>query len=424
MSANRSSPDRVYLGACEFLLVDSSQSIRVLVTTMLEDYGASVTAVGTADEALEVLERERPEVLLSAWRCRTRGLLAHRQGSRPAARTRGRDAGRRAHWSSPVPRTEPASCAPGSSTTSRAGHLGQPRRDRRAAGAESSTRSARLNAGIAAAWRGQTIPEPPVLPSPRHVANTKLRDRSHPQVGVRVIAGALKGRRLVTPRGATTRPTADQVRIALMDTLGPWLPDARLLDLFAGAGGVGSRRSRAARPTRRSSSVTRARLPRSSRISGRSTSSRGPLSPAATSHASSTGWRRGRAGSRSSSSTRLYDRRRRARARGARRRRADRAGRHRYRAASDQAASGAGIRRVARVSRPSIRETTLTFFRARRVAYRRGQAARSIPACSIRAQRSCRRHPAQPADLRRAHRRGGRQPVEAAALLGEGAAPR
>jgi 16S rRNA (guanine966-N2)-methyltransferase len=56
---------------------------------------------------------------------------------------------------------------------------------------------------------------------------------------VRVIAGALKGRRLLTPRGATTRPTADQVRIALMDTLTPWLPDARVLDLFAGAGGVG-----------------------------------------------------------------------------------------------------------------------------------------------------------------------------------------
>ena len=56
---------------------------------------------------------------------------------------------------------------------------------------------------------------------------------------MRVIAGALKGRRLVTPRGATTRPTADQVRIALMDALGPWLPDSRVLDLFAGAGGVG-----------------------------------------------------------------------------------------------------------------------------------------------------------------------------------------
>ncbi|MBI1847011.1 MAG: 16S rRNA (guanine(966)-N(2))-methyltransferase RsmD [Candidatus Rokubacteria bacterium] len=56
---------------------------------------------------------------------------------------------------------------------------------------------------------------------------------------MRVIAGTLKGRRLVAPRGATTRPTADQVRIALLDTLAPWLPGARVLDLFAGAGGVG-----------------------------------------------------------------------------------------------------------------------------------------------------------------------------------------
>jgi 16S rRNA (guanine(966)-N(2))-methyltransferase RsmD len=56
---------------------------------------------------------------------------------------------------------------------------------------------------------------------------------------VRIIAGALKGRRLVTPRGAITRPTADQVRIALMDTLAPRLDGARVLDLFAGAGGVG-----------------------------------------------------------------------------------------------------------------------------------------------------------------------------------------
>lgn len=56
---------------------------------------------------------------------------------------------------------------------------------------------------------------------------------------MKIVAGALKGRRLVTPRGATTRPTADQVRIALMDTLTPRLPGARVLDLFAGAGGVG-----------------------------------------------------------------------------------------------------------------------------------------------------------------------------------------
>jgi 16S rRNA (guanine(966)-N(2))-methyltransferase RsmD len=56
---------------------------------------------------------------------------------------------------------------------------------------------------------------------------------------VKIIAGTLKGRRLVSPRGLGTRPTADQVRIALMDTLAPSLPGARFLDLFAGAGGVG-----------------------------------------------------------------------------------------------------------------------------------------------------------------------------------------
>lgn len=56
---------------------------------------------------------------------------------------------------------------------------------------------------------------------------------------MRVIAGELKGRRLVAPRGHRTRPTADQVRIALMDALMPWLPGARVLDLFAGAGAVG-----------------------------------------------------------------------------------------------------------------------------------------------------------------------------------------
>ena len=56
---------------------------------------------------------------------------------------------------------------------------------------------------------------------------------------MRVTAGDLKGRRFTTPKGRRTRPTADQVRIAMMDSLTPWLPGARFLDLFAGAGGVG-----------------------------------------------------------------------------------------------------------------------------------------------------------------------------------------
>ncbi len=56
---------------------------------------------------------------------------------------------------------------------------------------------------------------------------------------MRVIAGALKGQRLTTPKGRTTRPTADQVRIACLDTLMPYLEVGPFLDLFAGAGGVG-----------------------------------------------------------------------------------------------------------------------------------------------------------------------------------------
>lgn len=56
---------------------------------------------------------------------------------------------------------------------------------------------------------------------------------------MRVLAGALKGQRLTTPKGRTTRPTADQVRIACLDTLMPYLEAGPFLDLFAGAGGIG-----------------------------------------------------------------------------------------------------------------------------------------------------------------------------------------
>jgi 16S rRNA (guanine966-N2)-methyltransferase len=56
---------------------------------------------------------------------------------------------------------------------------------------------------------------------------------------MRVLAGELKGQRLITPKGRTTRPTADQVRIACLDTLMPYLEAGPFLDLFAGAGGIG-----------------------------------------------------------------------------------------------------------------------------------------------------------------------------------------
>jgi 16S rRNA (guanine966-N2)-methyltransferase len=56
---------------------------------------------------------------------------------------------------------------------------------------------------------------------------------------VRVVAGAAKGRRLVAPRGDEARPTADRVKEALFSSLQPQLPGARVLDLYAGSGGLG-----------------------------------------------------------------------------------------------------------------------------------------------------------------------------------------
>ena len=56
---------------------------------------------------------------------------------------------------------------------------------------------------------------------------------------MRVIAGTYGGRRLQTPPGTDTRPTADRVREALFSILGDRVPGARVLDLFAGSGALG-----------------------------------------------------------------------------------------------------------------------------------------------------------------------------------------
>lgn len=55
---------------------------------------------------------------------------------------------------------------------------------------------------------------------------------------LRVVSGALGGRGLKSPPGAT-RPTQDRVRAALFDILGPWVTGARVLDLYAGSGALG-----------------------------------------------------------------------------------------------------------------------------------------------------------------------------------------
>jgi 16S rRNA (guanine966-N2)-methyltransferase len=57
---------------------------------------------------------------------------------------------------------------------------------------------------------------------------------------VRIIAGSRKGARIFAPKGLDTRPTADRVREAAFNLLGPGAAeDATVLDLFAGSGAMG-----------------------------------------------------------------------------------------------------------------------------------------------------------------------------------------
>ena len=55
---------------------------------------------------------------------------------------------------------------------------------------------------------------------------------------LRIIAGEFKGRRIKTPAGKV-RPTSDRVREAWFSILQQSIPEARVLDLFAGSGALG-----------------------------------------------------------------------------------------------------------------------------------------------------------------------------------------
>jgi 16S rRNA (guanine966-N2)-methyltransferase len=55
---------------------------------------------------------------------------------------------------------------------------------------------------------------------------------------MRIIAGSRKGARILAPKGLDTRPTADRVREAAFNLVGP-VDGAEVLDLFAGSGAMG-----------------------------------------------------------------------------------------------------------------------------------------------------------------------------------------
>ena len=56
---------------------------------------------------------------------------------------------------------------------------------------------------------------------------------------MRVIAGKYKGRKLYSPEDSSVRPTTDKVKEAMFSILTNETYGARVLDLFAGSGGLG-----------------------------------------------------------------------------------------------------------------------------------------------------------------------------------------
>jgi len=56
---------------------------------------------------------------------------------------------------------------------------------------------------------------------------------------MRVISGTSKGRKLVTPRSQSVRPTSDRVKESIFNILREEIEGKRVLDLFAGTGNLG-----------------------------------------------------------------------------------------------------------------------------------------------------------------------------------------
>jgi CheY-like chemotaxis protein len=111
--------DDMYLGGVSVLVVDDYEPVRTVVAAMLEHCGATVTAVSSADEALEALKRERPDVLVSDLAMPDKGgywLIGQVRALPPE---QGGASLRPPSPDSVVPNTGRVSCALGSSTTSK-----------------------------------------------------------------------------------------------------------------------------------------------------------------------------------------------------------------------------------------------------------------------------------------------------------------
>ncbi len=56
---------------------------------------------------------------------------------------------------------------------------------------------------------------------------------------MRIISGIAKGRTIYTPKGEKTRPTTDRIKESVFAIIQAYIPNSRVLDLFAGSGNMG-----------------------------------------------------------------------------------------------------------------------------------------------------------------------------------------
>jgi 16S rRNA (guanine966-N2)-methyltransferase len=90
-------------------------------------------------------------------------------------------------------------------------------------------------------WLG-TAPEPSTIHSVNHRDHEAFSNHQPPTTHhpvPRIIAGALKGRNLITPPGLDTRPLLDRIKQSLFDWLGQDMTGWRVADVCAGSGSFG-----------------------------------------------------------------------------------------------------------------------------------------------------------------------------------------
>lgn len=56
---------------------------------------------------------------------------------------------------------------------------------------------------------------------------------------MRIVSGRARGTKLFSPKNEKIRPTSDKIKESIFNILQPLTPDAMVLDLFAGTGGIG-----------------------------------------------------------------------------------------------------------------------------------------------------------------------------------------